>query len=259
MPKHRHDPRCLYAFADYFFGAGGAAALAGAGVFDVGGTGVTASAPGPSTMWNSTRRLFARPASVSLLSIGRSCPKPALSKRLRSIPALTRASTTAAARRRLSSLLRAAIADGVGVSLDAQLLDLGVLLHEASHVVDDVLALTEDLGRSGLELDLLGDADLTGLDADGRTAVLLRVVVARSLVIGARVFRVGDAVAVAIGRAAVLLRIVARHTHHVGAGVDCVGDCRRRHDRAGQPFLVASALATPAVSGHASIASGMPS
>src|SRR5262249_45518714 len=51
-----------------------------------------------SSMWNSTRRLFARPASVSFLSIGRLRPNPSAWSRSRSTPSLTRPSTTACAR-----------------------------------------------------------------------------------------------------------------------------------------------------------------
>src|SRR6185312_4036944 len=107
-------------------------------------------------------------------------------------------------------LVVAALATGVGVTLDPDALDLGVIDQDLDDGLQDVIALLQDLRAGRLELHLLTYPDLSGFDTHHRTSVARRVVVARAGIGRAGVLGVDDAVAVGVlgRRAAVLLGIL---------------------------------------------------
>ena len=112
----------------------------------------------------------------------------------------------------------------VRVAFDANLGQLRVVLEDGGDCREERIAVVQDVGAAGDELDLLGDLHLAALDAGERTAVLLRIRVRGTGSVRTRVDGVENTVAVAIRRAAVLLRIGVLHTGDVGARIFGVDD-----------------------------------
>ncbi len=147
---------------------------------------------------------------------------------------------------------------GVGVALDADAADPGVLAEHVGHLVEQAEAARPDRGPAAVEVHLVEDDDrLLGDEDAGRAAVgALRIGVGRARGVGALVAHVGDAVAVAVGAAegggraglagALVVGVDEAVAVSVGAALQLAGDVRAGVDLVGETVAVGVGAATRA-------------